>query len=196
MSEAGYTKDKHYQFLLKYFPANKIHIRYSSLWADTVKVIETAGLESIVRIDEESFQMAIIDYFTDIARLKDFQDIERVNVDKIYGYEMFWFLRRHPIQLLEDTPVHFDINEKIALGVFLPRILAEAGLPYTVDDQNEDFRKRLKLLIDLLFYNLKFRTYTQQSLELMIEAFICGCDCTRTVTYPRMSTIVGAVESE
>jgi hypothetical protein len=51
MSEAGYTKDKHYEFLLKYFPANKIH---------------------------------------------------------------------------------FDINEKIALGVFLPRILAEAGLPYTV----------------------------------------------------------------
>ena len=181
MSESGFIKDEHYRFLLKYFPANKISIRFQSLWADTITVIEKTGLEDKLRIDEESFQMAIVDYFADVARLKDFQDIERANVDKIYGYELFWFLRRHPVQLLEGAPGNFDINEKVAIGVFLPRILAEADLPYTEEVQNEEFRARLKVFIDLLFYNLKFRTYTQQSLELMIEAFLCGCDCTRNV---------------
>jgi hypothetical protein len=125
--------------------------------------------------------MAVIDYFTDIARLKDFQDIERANVDKIYGYELYWFLRRHPVQLRENVPDNFDINEKVAIGVFLPRILAEAGMLYSKEIQNEKFKERLKVFIDLLFYNLKYRTYTQQSLELMIESFLCGCDCARTL---------------
>jgi len=179
MSEAGYIKDKHYQFLLQYFPANKMPNRFMYLWTDTVKVIESIGLEDKVRIDEESFQMFILDYFTDIARLKDFQDIERANVDKIYGYELFWFLRRHPIQLLEGVPDNFDINEKVAIGVFLPRILVEAGLPCNKDGQSEDFRARLGDFVNLLFYNLKHRAYTQQSLELAIEAFLCGSDCNR-----------------
>jgi len=181
MSEAGYIKDKHYQFLLKYFPGNVISLRFQALWNDTDTVIKSYGLKGKFRIDNESFENIVLDYFTDIARLKDFQDIKRTNVDKIYGYELFWFLRRHPIQLLEDIPQFFDINEKVALGVFLPRILAEAGLPYEPKNQTAKFQKRLNKFIDLLFYNFKYRTYTQQSLELMIEAFLSGCDCTRIV---------------
>jgi len=172
----GHIKDEHYQFLEEYFSVSKLHDRYEALWADTAKTIENIGLEKKIRIDEESFQIMILDYFTDIARLKDFQGIDLANVDKIYGYELFWFLRRHPIHLLEDIPDCFCINEKIAIGIFLPRILAEAGLPCNAD-QNEKFKKRLATFINLLFYNLKHRPYTQQSLELMIEAFLCGSDC-------------------
>lgn len=178
MSKAGFIKDKHYQFLLDYFPGNKIPLRYSALWTDTQQVIESYNLTDKLRIDEESFQMVIIDYFTDMARLKDFQDIKRTNVDKIYGYELFWFLRRKPIQLIENIPEYYDINEKVALGIFLPRILGEAGIPYTLDKQSNEFSNRLKVFIDLLFYNFKYRTYTQQSLELMIEAFLTGSNCT------------------
>jgi len=179
MSEAGFVKDKHYQFLLKYFPGNIMPMRFMALWADTVKVVESYGLEKKLRIDESSFQNVIIDYFIDTARLKDFQDIKRTNVDKIYGYELFWFLRRHPVQLIEDIPDNFDINEKIALGVFIPRILAEAGLPYEPKNQSKEFQDILNKFIHLLFYNIKYRPYTQQTLELMIEAFLCGCNCTR-----------------
>jgi len=179
MSETGFVKDKHYKFLLNYFPGNIIPMRFTALWADTVKVVESYGLEKKLRIDECCFQNVIIDYFTDTARLKDFQDIKRTNVDKIYGYELFWFLRRHPIQLTEDIPDNFDINEKVAIGVFLPRILADAGLPYEEKNQCKEFQERLNVFINLLFYNIKYRSYTQQSLELMIEAFLCGCNCTR-----------------
>jgi len=91
MSESGYIKDEKYQFLLKYFPANKINARFKSLLTDTIKVIENIKLEDKVYIDEDSFRMVIIDYFTDIARLKDFQDINRVNLAKIYGYELYWW---------------------------------------------------------------------------------------------------------
>ena len=180
MSKAGYIKEKHYQFLLQYFPGNIMSMRLKALLVDTSSVIKIFGLKDKLRIDIESFENIILDYFTDIARLKDFQDIARTNTDKIYGYELFWFLRRHPIQLLEEDPNLYDINEKIALNVFLPRILADAGLPYDSKKQSKEFQEKLETFIDLLFYNMKYRTYTQQSLELMIKAFLCGCECTRT----------------
>ena len=132
------------------------------------------GLEEKLRIDEERFQNMILDYFTDVARIKDFQNIQKINVNKIYSYELYWFLRRRPIQIMEPVADNFDINEKTAIGVFLPRILVEAGIQYTKKNQNEAFRTRLNTFINLLFYNLKYRTYTPQSLELMIEAFLCG----------------------
>jgi len=177
MSEAGYAKDEKYQFLLKYFPANKISLRFAALWNDVVTVLVKMGLANKVCINEESFQMFIIDYFTDIARLKDFQDITRVNVSKIYGYELYWFLRRHPVQLLDPLDKNFDVNEKVAIGVFTPKILAEAGIPCANGKQNQNMRERLSVFLNLLFYNIKYRTYTQHSLELMIEAFLCQNSC-------------------
>jgi len=156
-------------------------MRLIALWNDTNNVINNFGLKDKLRIDEESFHNIILDYFTDVYRLKIFQDIKRTNTDKIYGYELFWFLRRHPIQSLVDDPKLYDMNEKIALNVFLPRIIAESGLPYEPKKQTAEFQKRINKFAELLFYNFKYRTYTQQSLELMIEAFLCGCDCIKIV---------------
>ena len=49
MSEAGYVKDKHYQFLLEYFSGPVIRLRLEALWRDTVKVLESIGFEDKVR---------------------------------------------------------------------------------------------------------------------------------------------------
>jgi len=182
MSESGYIRDEKYQFLLKHFPANKISIRYKYLWADIVEIIKKLKLEDKVRIDENSFQMVIIDYFTDIDRLKDFQDINRINLAKIYGYELYWFLRRHPIHLVENISNGFDINERVAIGIFLPKLLKEAGLEYSANMQNTNYQIKVKEFAELLLYNLKYRIYTQQSLELMMEAFLCGVACHQSVT--------------
>ncbi|MCL1864991.1 MAG: hypothetical protein FWF73_04190 [Spirochaetes bacterium] len=175
MGEFIFFKDEKYKFLLKYFTEDKIHSRFKSLWDDTVTVIKNLKLEDSVYIDEESFQMFILDYFADIARLKDFQDIKHVNADKIYGYELYWFLRRHPVHLIKNMPKGFNINEKIALGIFFPRILKEAGYEYKKVLKNQDHHKKIIVFTNLLRYNFEYRTYTQQSLELMIEAFFCGC---------------------
>jgi hypothetical protein len=172
MSDSGYVKDAHYQFLLKYFPGNIIYERFSTIWNEVVIVVKGMKLESKVRIDEESFQMFILDYFTDIARLKDFQAIERANVNKIYAYTLYWFLKRHSIQLVEVVPDYFDINEKIGIAIVMPKILTEAGIKY--EKMTSDVKKRMNEFTNLLFYNLKYRLYSAQSIELMIEAFLCG----------------------
>jgi hypothetical protein len=81
------------------------------------------------------------------------------------------------------VPDNFDINEKVALGIFIPRILKESGLPYNKKDQSEAFQEKLKDFIDLLFYNMKHRIYTQQSFELAIKAFLCGSGCARLTSH-------------
>jgi hypothetical protein len=166
----NFVKDDHYQFLLKYFPDNVIFIRFRTLLSEVITILKKIDIADKVRIDIESFKMIILDYFTDIARLKDFQNIEHTNVQKIYGYELYWFLRRHPIQIVHNFPRNFDINEKVAIALFLPKILKEAGI-----DPAKPSGKTGRNFINLLFYNLKYRTYTQQSLELMFDAFSSGC---------------------
>ncbi|MDR2209842.1 MAG: hypothetical protein LBO65_00020 [Spirochaetaceae bacterium] len=165
----NFDKDERYQFLLNYFPDNIIFIRFRTLLSDTITILKKLGITDKVRIDLESFKMMILDYFTDIARLKDFQNIEHTNVQKIYGYMLYWFLRRHPIQIIQEFPSSFDINERVAIALFLPRILKEAGI-----DPHKPSGKTGPNFINLLFYNMKYRHYTQQSLELMIEAFLTG----------------------
>jgi hypothetical protein len=162
----NFVKDDHYHFLLEYFPDNVIFIRFRTLLSEVIAILKKMDITDKVRIDIESFKMMILDYFTDIARLKDFQNIEHTNVQKIYGYQLYWFLRRHPIQIVQNFPKNFDINEKVAIALFLPKILKEAGINPARPSGEAEYH-----FINLLFYNLKYRTYTPQSLELMIEAF-------------------------
>jgi hypothetical protein len=164
----NFVKDEHYRFLLDYFPDNIVFIRFKTLLSEVVAVLKKQDIMDKVRIDMESLKMVVLDYFTDIARLKDFQNIAHVNVKKIYGYELFWFLRRHPIQIVQEFPDNFDINERVAIALFLPKILVEVGL----DLKNSG--KAGRDFINLLFYNMKYRIYTQQSFELMFEAFRAG----------------------
>jgi hypothetical protein len=45
----------------------------------------------------------------------------------------------------------------------------------------------MKTFQSLLFYNLKYRQVSQQSLELMIEAFFCGCDFHTRANTPKLT---------
>jgi len=171
--------DKHYQFILEEFGEEKISERVEVLWNETDKVIKAMGLEEKVRIDKESFENAILDYFADVVRIIRFHHIETINTNKLYAYEMYWLLRRRPVHCITPVKNSLDLNEKVIIAIFIPKILEEAGLPYTLKTQNEKTRKRVKTFMNLLFYNFKYRHYTPQSLELMIEAFLCGCDISR-----------------
>ena len=61
------------------------------------------------------------------------------------------------------------INEKVFTCMLISKMLKEAGVD---PDSNNP---RLMPFLKLIYYNFKFRTFTQQSLELMITAFFCGC---------------------
>jgi hypothetical protein len=92
---------------------------------------------------------------------------------------MYWLLRRRPLHCIVPVKSSLDLNEKVIISIFIPKILIEAGFPYNPETQNEKDRKLLYEFINLFFYNLKYRTYSPQSLELMIEAFLCGCNIFR-----------------
>jgi hypothetical protein len=165
--------DERYKFLAFYFTGRRIVERFRNLYDKTHEILKAMKVEDSVRIDREAFQNFILDYFTDILRVKMFQNIEHANVNKIYGYEMFWFLRRKPIQTVKEIKSGFDLNEKVALALFTPQFLAEVGLTYATI-QN---KKLLRDFANLLFYNMKYRIFTQQSFELMIGAFLVGVKC-------------------
>jgi len=150
--------------------------RFKNLLEQLNDVLEGLKITDKVRIDERLLELSVIDYFEDIERLKDFHEIERVNVKKIYSYGAYWFLRRKPIQItdpsVEKNLLH--INEKVCTAITIPKMLKEMNILATDDN------KRILDFIDLLYYNFKYRTYTQQSLELVMEAFFCGCSCFST----------------
>jgi hypothetical protein len=165
-----------YLYLLDYFPDNVIFMRFRTLLTETIETAGALGIDESVNIDRESMEMVVLDYFSDIARVKYFHNIKQVNVQQMHAYEMFCFLRRHPVQICKPFINGFDINEKIAIAIFVPRILREAGIIYS--KTNQDINKdTLNNFINSIFYHIKYSSYTQQSLELMIEAFFFGCNC-------------------
>jgi hypothetical protein len=61
----------------------------------------------------------------------------------------------------------------VALALFVPQFLAEVDLKYGKIKN----KKLLCDFVNLLFYNMKYRIFTQQSFELMIGAFLVGVKC-------------------
>lgn len=145
--------------------------RYKKILDQLQTVIAQLGITNIVVVNEDLLGKAIIDYFEDIDRLKDFEEIERVCVAKIYAHETYWLMRRKPIQaegINEDDERWLYINEIACTTMLISKMYEEAGVPL------KQGVAKLKDFYSLLFYNLKYRKFTQQSLELMIEAFLLG----------------------
>lgn len=147
-----------------------IEKRFNNLLEQMQAVLERMGIIDQVLINTDLLGKAVVDYFEDIDRLKDFEGIVRVNVDKIYSYGTYWILRRQPIQIIEkDLEEKFwYINEKVCIAIMIPKMLEEMGISLT--EKNPRFEQ----FLDLVYYNFKYRLYTQQTLELMVESFFCG----------------------
>ncbi len=126
--------------------------------------ISANKLAGSTKINFTLLKTAIIDYFVDIARVKEYHNIERVNPEKIYGYISYWLLKRKPIQVTGEFIKSEFINERFVTGYLISNIMSELGI--TVGPL-EEFQS-------LLFYNLRYRHVSQQSLELMIKAFFAG----------------------
>lgn len=126
----------------------------------------------MLRIHEMALTHAVMDYYSDIQRLKEYQKIERVNEIKIKAYETFWLLKRKPIQLmkqLEDDKMLY-VNEKFLLTRLTSFMLGEdMNIPLV-----EDKKKAYTNYLDTLYYNLKFRRCDAQAIELMLLAFQAG----------------------
>ena len=108
--------------------------------------LKTNDLLKIAYIHEMALTHAIMDYFSDIQRLKDYQHIEHINEIKIKAYETFLLTRL----------TSFMLGDNINMP-----IVGEKSVAFTN-------------YLNTLYYYLKFRRCDAQSIELMLLAFKAG----------------------
>lgn len=164
------TKEN-YQYLIEEYSKEIICRRYKFWYEQMLIFIKSAGLESNIRIDRRKLGYAILSYFADIFRLKEFHELDRTNLPKVYAYEAYWILRMSPLQLVNRVSDDLLwINEKFITTILISDIVAR------IDKENIDFAKYpvLKELAELIVYNFKYRVYTAQTLEMMLKAVSVG----------------------
>ena len=149
-----------------------IENRLMQLQYEMQEFIKSNDLSDKVFIHEMALTHAVMDYFSDIQRLKEYHEIEHANEMKIKAYETYWILKRKPLQLkaqLEDDKWLY-INEKFLLTRLASFMLGEKiNIPL-----NGEKKIVLMNFFDTLYYYLKFRKADAQSLELMLLGFMAG----------------------
>lgn len=149
----------------------KIIDRHMDLYQSYKDFIETEGLTEKVKINSFILAHAIMDYFTDITRLKDFHKIDFTNTYKTIAYEICWLLRRKPLQVMADEDESLVyINEKFILSY---------TISFLVQNEKWELMNKLKMksfdgFIESFYYHLKYRNCNAQTLELALLSFKAG----------------------
>ena len=145
--------------------------RYRELMKRMQSLLESGGFAPKAVINEDLLGKVILDYFEDVDRLKEFNEIEKICPAKICAYETYWLLRWKPIQIQsEETSAQLlYINEIICAIMMMSKMSQEAGTKLKEGDPE------VKRFFNLLLYNMKYREFTQKTLELAIESFLFGC---------------------
>ena len=161
-----------YDELVEIVGEDTIRRRIEQIALEMKKFLENWNLEDLAYINEMLLTHAIMDYFSDIQRLKDYQKIEHINEVKIKAYETFWLLKRKPLQLKKEleTDKWLYINEKFLLSRLTSFMLQDDINIPMVHERKKAFTNYL----DTLYYYLKFRKTDAQALELMLLAFQAG----------------------
>jgi len=160
----------------------RIAHRYIIILEKIQKFIKKDNIENNVEFNFRLLKSAIIDYFVDIARVKKFHGIQIINPEKIYAYTAYWLLKRKPLQIKIPYNGCEFVNEKFITSYMMSVISAEKDVTKLWENN-----PTMKTFQSLLFYNLKYRHVSQQSLELMIEAFFCGCDFHAGANTPKLA---------
>ncbi|MBQ7329122.1 MAG: hypothetical protein IJX01_04370 [Oscillospiraceae bacterium] len=159
-----------YQDVLANFGEEKVAQRYTSIFTQMDGFIRRNKYEGKVIICPSILNQLVIDYFTDIYRLKEFHHIDLTNYIKITAYMSYWLVRRKPLQVIKDDIEDIDLafcNENFVLS-YIMRFLQ--GSVVNVHDENGVYHE----FVSTLSYALRYRTLTPQMIELMLEGFMGG----------------------
>ena len=159
-----------YESVVNYFGKEKIATRIAELLTEVSSFLSTIKVDSSkVKVNDLLLIYVVMDYFTDIMRLKEFHPVSLANKYKIIAYEIFWWLRRKPIQLLDEgTPENAFINEKFAVSLVLG--LFDSDLRIDCEDAQE----YIDSFYDSLYYYFKYRHFTAQDIEMILLSFKAG----------------------
>lgn len=165
-----------YSDLIKKFGVEEFKSRFEQIEKSAEEFIKESGFEETVFCSERILSQMLLDYYSDIERLKDFHDIKRVRTEKIFAYTISWIIRRKPLQYKDNSVNEKDIfvNERFAAYMMLNECMCggkENVLP--------EHKKDLDEYIDLLFYYFKYRECNPQTIELAISSFKMGTYVTK-----------------
>lgn len=155
----------------------KVKDRIECLIALAEHLIESQDLKEYAQVNDDLITYAVIDYFADIERLKEFHNIDKTQPEKVGAYTAYWIARRKPIQIIKKLDADFLadnhspvwINEWFALNVlFAFSYQADVILGRLAEEE-----KKFNQFLDTLHYNFSYRQYTPQSLELALLALEC-----------------------
>lgn len=161
-----------YDAIVKYFGKETIADRYKFMHDKMQEYINDRNLQNNLVIVESVLRQAIMDYFADVYRLKEFHQIENINMTKIVAYEVYWILRRKPIQL-QGQSVESKLvfaNEGFATTFIAHEYLVPEETEPLSQDQEDAFIKYLQHI----YYHLKYRCVDKQCLEIMLYSFETG----------------------
>ena len=162
-----------YDEIVTEFTEEKIKSRYAHLYQELSNFLTVYSLDKMLRIDEIALIHAILDYFTDISRLKKMHNIKNVNEIKVCAYQCYWLLRRHPLQIVNNTDLKENVvfaNEKFVFSKIAQHLM-DSHLNDVIPDEQQ---KSVISFFDMLYYYLKFRDCSPQVLEMFIVAFRAG----------------------
>lgn len=126
---------------------------------------EDNDLDGKVYFNDDIFQHCLIDILVDIARLKYFHDISRVNYMKLAAYTASWCLKRKPFQLIEGCDEKYiSVNERFALTLLLEAAECYGENAYYCAEDREELIKGIRQI----YYHLKYRNTNPQTLELFL----------------------------
>jgi len=169
----------------------QIHSRYEAAFLDIQELLKKYGLIEYCTVNPDVLWRAILDFFEDVARLKHFHGHRDLLPDKEYAYEVFWILRDHPIQIVNDDEMpecYIHVNEYILTKWLIKKMATELESRFIINIQVDRFIEKLEehdLIIDFskkLYYTFRHRTYTAQSLLIMIEGFMNAAEFTLQIT--------------
>lgn len=155
-----------YDEIVAHFGRDTIEDRYKYLYDKMQEYINEIKQTDVLYINTTLLQQTIMDYFVDIYRLKTFHKIEHVNITKIVAYEIYWILRRKPIQLKETGTITFPNESFLTIFVAHELLVPEETEPWS-QHQEDIFLKYLSHFN----YHLKYRNVDKQCLEAMLFSF-------------------------
>ncbi len=158
----SFRHDEDYSFLIGVFGKEAIKSRYDTLEDEINTLLKKFGYSKDIVLNSEAMRLTLDSYFSDIARLKDFSAIDRVNTAKIFGYTVYWFCRIHPLNIVTPNKNYNFINERVILYLVIKRLLVEY---ININEKNPYAYGQILESCELMLYNLKYRVYTPQSLE-------------------------------
>jgi hypothetical protein len=127
-------------YLKKYnIDTDRVANRYVQILMMLHEFINYNNFECDVKINGRMLKEAVVDYFSDIVRVKEFHTIKNTNKAKIYGYMAYWLLRRKPIQVINNFNGCEYINESFIALYITSLITKERKIDNDMKNKNLTF---------------------------------------------------------